>query len=613
MKPRSQVVRTLFTFIVLFVLACRSTSVTAPRTVEGLVTLGGNALPGAIVTLMVKGQARSAITDSAGHFAFTAVPPGRYQIKSEMESMQTMTYWVVVTDQPRPAIAIAMKLAGVYEAITVTAEAPPAINSLPVSRALTGTYIVDSVQETSGLTGGVSAEYGRFTENKFAPAEKQATSTFSIDVDTASYSLVRQKIASGNLPPHDSVRVEEMINYFTWSYPEPADGKPLSITTEVAGAPWNPDHRLMRIGLRAAKLAPWQMKPCNLVFLLDTSGSMDTPGGLPMLKKAFRLLVDQLRAEDRVAIVAYAGTAGLVLPSTSGADKGRILDSIEQLKAGGWTDGGEGILLAYKVAKENFITGGTNRVILATDGDFNVGVSSEADLEKLIEEKRKDDIELSVIGVGENNVKDARMELLADKGNGNYGYVDNLLEARKVFVDQIGGTLVTVAKDVKLQIDFDPKQVESYRLIGYENRMLATKDFDDDTKDAGELGSGHTVTALYEIVPARGAHRGRIAQLKLRYKPPHGTLSDLLSANIEDEGRSTWEASDDLKFAASVAEFAMLLRDSPSKGSSNWNDALQLAKVSQGADLEGYRGEFVKMVEQARDLSTTAMARVNVR
>jgi len=604
MKPRSQqAVRTLSTLVLLFVLACRTAHVhtlkdgsAPPRTVAGYITLDGTPLPGATVTLLVNGGPFTDVTDAGGRFAFTAVPPGKYTLKSEMEGLQPVTYTVLVTDNASPLLALPMRTSAVSEAITVTAGAPYAYS-------INGMNLRDSRS---------SERYAPIAENTFTQTEKDHLSTFSIDVDTASYSNVRRMLSQGRLPPADAVRIEEMVNYFTYSYPEPAKGKAFSVTTEVAAAPWATDHRLMRIGIRAAKLAPWEMKPCNLVFLIDTSGSMQDENKLALLKKAFRLLVGQLRAEDRVALVAYAGSAGLVLPSTSGANKNLILDAIEGLDAGGSTAGGAGIVLAYNVAKESFIDGGVNRVILATDGDFNVGVSSERGLQELIEEKRKEDIELSVIGVGEGNIQDSKMELLADKGNGNYSYVDNLLEARKVFVDQIGGTLVTVAKDVKLQIDFDPKQVASYRLIGYENRLLENKDFDDDTKDAGELGSGHTVTALYELVPARGAALGRVAQLRLRYKAPHGTKSDLISTDIIDEGRSAWNASDDLKFASAVAELGLLLRDSPNKGTSSWTDALGLAQVSRGVDLEGYRGELVKLIETARDLSATNVARVSV-
>jgi len=606
MNPRSQVARIVFALAAFIVAACRTGTTSPPHTVAGFVVFANLALPGVTVTLDVAGAQRTTITDATGHFEFTQVPNGKHRITAQFEGMQHASYTVTVTNAPRKLLQIPMRGAAVAEAIPLSGEAPTVISGAPSYDNL---YIVDGIQEMAVLNGAISPEYGRFPSNPFVDTQKQSVSTFSIDVDTASYSIVRGTLAHGRLPDPGEVRIEEMVNYFTYSYPEPRDGKPFSVTTEVAGAPWSNDHRLLRVGIRATKLAPWEMKPCNLVFLIDSSGSMTHAAKLPLLKKAFRLLVEQLRAEDRVAIVTYAGAERLVLPSVSGAEKDRILGAIETLDSDGATNGAAGIVLAYQIAKQNFMEGGINRVILATDGDFNVGVSSEQDLEKLIEEKRKEDIELSVIGVGEENIKDTKMELLADKGNGNYGFVDNLLEARKVFVDQIGGTLVTVAKDVKLQLDFDPTQVASYRLIGYENRLLQTKDFDDDTKDAGELGSGHTVTALYDIVLTPGAHRGRIASLKLRYKAPRGSQSELIETSIADDGKSAWEASDDLKFAAAVAEFGMLLNDSPEKGASNWEEALQLAKVSRGADLEGYRGEFLKMVETARTIAAAQMAR----
>jgi len=549
-------------------------------TIDGTVRQQGYPMPGATVTLLLASP-RSTVTDVNGHFEFLQVPAGSWTVRAELESFTPVEHTVTVSDTSRTSLTMILRFQAVTESITV---------------------VTRSGYDTNSET------YTPIVENKFIDAAKRRLSTFSIDVDTASYGMVRRAIGEGELPEPDAVRIEEMVNYFTYAYPEPVHGAPFSVTTEVAGAPWAPDHRLLRIGIRGASVPPWEMKPCNLVFLIDTSGSMDEPDRLPLLLKAFRLLVEQLRAEDRVAIVVYAGSAGMPLPSTSGADKARILAALDQLEADGSTAGAEGIALAYEVAKKNFIEGGVNRVILATDGDFNVGVSSVEELQKLIEEKRKDDIELSVIGVGEGNRKDATMETLADKGNGNYAYVDSLLEARKVFVDQIGGTLVTIAKDVKLQIEFDPRQVASYRLIGYENRLLEDKDFDDDAKDAGELGSGHTVTALYELVPAAGASHGAIATLKLRYKPPHAWLSRLLSVRVTDDGRTAWDASDDLKFAASVAELGMLLRDSPHKGAASYDEALTLAKTSRGADIEGYRGEFVKMVEKARTLANPRSA-----
>ena len=450
-------------------------------------------------------------------------------------------------------------------------------------------------------------QYAKIDEHTFQLAKDEPVTTFAIDVDRASYANVRRFLTAGQAPPPEAVRIEEMINYFTYHYPQPTDGVPFSITTEVAGCPWNSSHRLLRIGIQGRNLEQWKMAPNNLVFLLDTSGSMQPPQRLPLIKSAFRLLVEQLRAEDRVAIVAYAGAAGLVLPSTSGADKSTILQAIDNLDAGGSTAGGEGIELAYKTAAENFLRDGNNRVILATDGDFNVGVSSLPELETLIEDKRKSGILLSVLGVGDDNYHDANLESLADKGNGNYAYLDSMKEAEKVFKHELTGTLVAIAKDVKVQLELDPTLVESYRQIGYENRALANKDFDDDTKDAGELGAGHSVTALYEIVPASNA-RGTIATVKLRYKEPKEEVSKLITASAADDGKSAYEASADMQFAAAVAELGMLLRNSPHKGTATFADAMQLARVAHGEDLDGLREEFTRLVESARAMSEHRIA-----
>jgi Ca-activated chloride channel family protein len=349
---------------------------------------------------------------------------------------------------------------------------------------------------------GDREQYARIYDNRFLATGTHPLSTFSIDVDAASYSNIRRFLTSGQRPPADAVRIEEMINYFSYTYPEPDGSEPFSVTTEMGPAPWNPQHQLVLVGLQGRRISRENLPPSNLVFLLDVSGSMNAPDKLPLVQSAFRLLVKQLRREDRVAIVVYAGAAGLVLPSTPGSERDQILAAIDQLEAGGSTAGGAGIQLAYRVAKEHFIPGGNNRVILATDGDFNVGVSSDAELVRMIEEKRNEGTYLTVLGFGTGNLQDAKMEQLADKGNGNYAYVDNINEARKVFVHELGATLLTIAKDVKIQVEFNPARVQAYRLIGYENRILASEDFNDDARDAGELGAGHSVTALYEIVPA---------------------------------------------------------------------------------------------------------------
>jgi Ca-activated chloride channel family protein len=460
----------------------------------------------------------------------------------------------------------------------------------------------------AALYGGIEPiaggpQYATIEEHAFVDAAREAMTTFAIDVDRASYANVRRFLRQGVAPPPDAVRIEEMINYFTYSYPQPSGAEPFSVTTEVSGCPWNAQHRLMRVGIQGRNLDEWKMAPNNLVFLLDVSGSMSPPERLPLIKAAFRTLVEQLRAEDSVAIVVYAGAAGVVLPPTSGADKRTILAALDQLQAGGSTAGAAGIEAAYQLAQENFSESANNRVILATDGDFNVGVTSFDELTRMIEEKRKSGVFLSCIGVGDDNYNDARLELLADKGNGNYAYIDGPAEAEKVFKHELTGTLVTIAKDVKVQLQFDPRYVASYRQIGYENRALQNEDFDDDTKDAGELGAGHSVTALYEIVPAANVPPvATIATLRLRYKEPRGETSRLIHRAIVDRGTSAFAASADHQFAAAVAEFGMLLRNSPFKGTSSFADVTSLARAARGADLAGYREELLRMIDSSRVL-----------
>jgi Ca-activated chloride channel family protein len=487
----------------------------------------------------------------------------------------------------------------------------------------------------AGLPGDVSAdirrrsapwnteEYAHVQDNPFLGAKANPLSTFSIDVDRASYANVRRFLAQGQRPPKDAVRIEELVNYFRYDYAGPSGRHPVAIHTELAPAPWQPAHRLLRIGVQGKKIDLREAPPNNLVFLIDVSGSMQPENKLPLLKRAFRLLVDELREQDRVAIVVYAGAAGLVLPPTSGAEKTKLHAAIEALEAGGSTAGGQGIQLAYEVARRSYLKAGNNRVILATDGDFNVGVSSTSELVRLVEEKREQGTFLTVLGFGMGNYKDGRLEQLADKGNGNYAYIDDLLEAKKTLVTELGGTLVTIAKDVKLQVEFNPARVAAYRLIGYENRLLRAEDFNDDRKDAGELGAGHTVTALYEIVPVgvegtvrlggvdslryvrpapspepeAGAHptgSGELAYVKLRYKEPTGSTSRLMEHAVADR---VARPSVDFTFAAAVAGFGMLLRDSEHKGNADWRLIARLAREGQGEDAEGYRAEFLRIVE----------------
>jgi Ca-activated chloride channel family protein len=475
-------------------------------------------------------------------------------------------------------------------------------------------------------------EYALLRENPFRDPSLHPLSTFGIDVDPASYANVRRFLSEGRLPPKDAVRIEELVNYFDYDYPSPAGEHPFSVTTEVAPAPWNPAHRLVHVGLQGRRVAEEELPPASLVFLLDVSGSMADHDKLPLVKTALRMLVERLREEDRVAIVVYAGAAGLVLPSTSGANRGAILEALEKLDAGGSTAGGEGIRLAYRVARESFRPGGNNRVILATDGDFNVGASSDAELVRMIEQERADGIALSVLGFGTGNVKDAKMEQLANRGNGNYAYIDGAQEARKVLVEEMGGTLLTIAKDVKVQVEFNPAAVQAYRLIGYENRLLAAEDFADDTKDAGELGAGHSVTALYEVVPvgapspARGADRlryqqnlptrraaagGELLHVKLRYQPPQGGASRLIEQPVRDRPTPA-AASADFRFAAAVAEWGLLLRGSEFRAGASHEQVLDLARGALGADPHGYRREFVKLVEDSRRIAAVASDRPGV-
>ncbi len=476
-------------------------------------------------------------------------------------------------------------------------------------------------QMIDGEDGTSNERYAEIDENPFLESSRAPLSTFSIDVDTASYANVRRFLNNGQLPPKNAVRIEELINYFDYDYPQPIGDVPFSVNTEAAVCPWNTKHKIVQIGLQGKKVSLDNAPAANLVFLLDVSGSMNSPDKLPLLKDSLRMLVNQLKPQDRVAIVVYAGASGLVLPSTAATNRGEILGALNDLEAGGSTNGGEGIQLAYTVALNNFIQGGNNRVILATDGDFNVGLTGDDELIRLIEAKRKSGIFLSVLGFGSGNLNDSMMEKLANKGNGNYSYIDSRDEARKALGEQVAGTLYTIAKDVKIQVEFNPARVAGYRLIGYENRLLANRDFEDDRKDAGEIGAGHSVTALYEIVPAgqkvendgielRYSHSrptdtrfsDELMTVKLRYKEPDGEQSKLLTMGVLDGQNSVESASANLRFASAVAQFGLMLRDSRYKGNSNFGNILGLAQNSLSADLKNYRTEFLGLVEKTRQL-----------
>ena len=468
--------------------------------------------------------------------------------------------------------------------------------------------------------------YSTIHENGFKDVLHNPLSTFSIDVDNASYSNVRRFLNMGQLPPVDAVRIEEMINYFNYDYPEPEGKHPFSVYTEVSQCPWNHGHQLLHVGLKGKSIEKSELPPSNLVFLLDVSGSMGAPNKLPLLKQAFRMLVNELRNEDRVAIVVYAGAAGLVLESTPGSQKADILAALDKLQSGGSTAGGAGLKLAYQVAQDHFIEEGNNRIILATDGDFNVGPSSNAEMERLIETNREQGVFITVLGFGMGNYKDDKMEIIADKGNGNYAYIDNIQEARKVFISEFGGTLFTIAKDVKFQIEFNPARVKGYRLVGYENRLLNDEDFNDDQKDAGEMGAGHTVTALYELIPAgsdeslksidplkyqstgqssepvqhiKPDQTAELMTVKLRYKQPDGHTSTKVEIPVKGRVLEQEETSDNFRFSAAIAEFGMILRDSEYKEDASIEQVVTLAGQAKGADEEGYRSEFIKLVKLA--------------
>jgi Ca-activated chloride channel family protein len=608
-------------------------------TIKGRVVDATTQSPIAGATVIVEGTRLSAQTGTDGTYTIPNVPAGAYIVRVDKPGARSVGQRVKVAagqtaiadfEIPR-ALDLAKDKKGESQVskllIGRRSDVPgPTIGAAPESAGMSDglTYASPNacVSPPIGWTPMPNDEsYDNINENDWLATLDKPLSTFSVDVDAASYSNVRRFITSGSLPPIDAVRIEELINYFDYDYPNPRGQHPFSITTEVADAPWNREHKLVHIGLQGKHLDLEKLPPSNLVFLIDVSGSMNSPDKLPLLKSSFRMLVEQLREEDRVAIVVYAGAAGLVLPSTSGAYKDDILCAIDRLEAGGSTAGAAGIKLAYQVAQENFLRRGNNRVILATDGDFNVGVSSDGEMVRLIEDRRKSGVFLTVLGFGEGNLKDSKMEKLADHGNGHYAYIDNLAEGRKVFVNEMGATLLTIAKDVKLQVEFNPARVAEYRLVGYENRLLQDRDFDDDTKDAGEIGAGHSVTALYEITLVDREHgryktrkysdvvvrndANRSAELltvSFRYKRPNETESRLLAVAVKDRNTRFADTSNDFRFSAAVAEFGMILRDSPQKGNATMEHVIRTARAARGGDPHGYRAEFIGLAETADGL-----------
>lgn len=619
--------KTLFKFLAVALLSFQLQAQTV--SISGTVTDDtGLPLPG--VNIMIKGTNNGTQADF----------DGKYSIQAHIGQKLVFSYVGFETKElkvgSRNIINVSMKPSASLDEVIVTgySESNDAIRkAMGYGVRRNETYNSSSKKE-SKIKGNVQSyvgaplvsnrvseneSYGRINENIFKSVSTAPLSTFSIDVDKAGYSNIRRMLNNGQEVPEDAVKIEEMVNYFAYNYPQPTGNDPFSITADIVNSPWNQDAKLVRIGLKGKDISLNNVPASNLVFLLDVSGSMEDPNKLPLLKAALNVLVDKLREKDKVSIVVYAGAAGLVLAPTSGADKDKIRQAIDNLSAGGSTAGGAGIELAYKIAEENFSKGGNNRIILATDGDFNVGASSDRSMEDLIEEKRKSGVFLTCLGFGMGNYKDSKLETLADKGNGNHAYIDTMQEAQKVLGTEFFGTLYTIAKDVKIQVEFNPAKVQAYRLIGYENRLLNDEDFKDDTKDAGELGSGHTVTALYEIIPVgvkskylkdidnlkytkqtNQTFTDEMLTVKFRYKEPDGEVSRLIVKTVKDENSSIDGASDDLKFSAAVALFGMQLRNSEFINTKNKADVIALAEAGKGKDKDGYRAEFIRLVKSSK-------------
>jgi Ca-activated chloride channel family protein len=575
----------------------------------------GAVLPGVTVTVSSPSRPdKVLVTDAQGRFRMFMLEPGSYTARFELAGFRVHTETFEAQVGRPITLTVTLGVGSVAETVTVTSQAP----TVQTSRTYTSSQAIAYPRHARSALDG--ERYRHFADNGFQRVSAHPLSTFSIDADTASYANVRRMISDGMRPPEGAVRIEELINYFAFDYPAPPEGTPVAVTTELARCPWNERRWLALVGIRAADRPRERPSGRNFVFLVDVSGSMQSPDKLQLVKQSLRLLADDLTERDRVAIVVYAGASGLALPSTPGHERRTILGAIDRLEAGGSTNGAAGIQLAYHVARQQFMPDGVNRVILATDGDFNVGVTSHDELVRLIERERKSGVFLSVLGVGTGNLQDMTMELLADKGDGNYSYLDSIDEARKVLVRESGATLVTVAKDVKIQIEFNPQLVEAYRLIGYENRVLDAEDFNDDEKDAGEIGAGDAVTALYEIVPKGESWRGarvdalkyqrapepsrdgrgdEVMTVKLRYKLPDEMRSQRIETAVVREVRPL---EGNLGFASAVAEFGMVLRRSPHAGKSSFDAALARAQQFRGDDPTGDRRGFADLVQRAIEL-----------
>lgn len=624
----------------ILIAANQFSSSSGPSEINGTVTdaFAGSAVSGAELTL--KGKNISVTADTKGNFAFHALEAGNYTVKCSAGGYADHEETVILKENETKTITIKMtaSLEKVSEKNNKDEDKKETISGkaslyAPVAGSTSESIVLyDEVATGYDVTDGELSQedgfnteaYDAINENGFKKVIGNPLSTFSIDVDNASYSNIRRFISYGQTPPKDAVRIEEMINYFDYTYPQPVGDVPFSMNTEISDCPWNKNSKLVMVGLQGKDIDYSETNPSNLVFLIDVSGSMDEENKLPLVKQSLSYLIDNLNAGDKVAMVVYAGAAGCVLPSTAASDKATIKAALNKLEAGGSTAGGAGINLAYKIATDNFIKGGNNRVILCTDGDFNVGSSSDAEMTRLIEEKRKSGVFITICGFGMGNYKDSKMEKIADNGNGAYFYIDNEKEAKKVFVTDMRGTLFTIAKDVKIQVEFNPAKVAEYRLIGYEDRVLNKEDFDNDQKDAGELGAGHKVTALYEVVLANDESQAKginnsgqkedlkyqvtnvkdqayysdeILTLKLRYKKPDSDVSKLIEKSLTDKETPFAQTSDNFRFACGVTEFGMLLRDSEYKGTASYENVVQLANSAKGNDANGYRGEFIEMVK----------------
>lgn len=608
-------------------------SFTGNSVIKGTVTdkTSGDVMQGCIIT--IEGSSFGTVSDSSGNYEILKLEAGTYALTFSFPGYENLTIKkITIAENETKQVDAQLEMVqteadeivfGKNEIKRYKTSKTDGVTMYELAQPSSGIYF--SPHDGEYYEENFNTEsYNTINENGFKKTIGNSLSTFSIDVDNASYSNIRRFISYGQAPPKDAVRIEEMINYFDYRYPKPTGDDPFAIQMEISDCPWSTESKIVMIALQGKDIDYSKTDPSNLVFLVDVSGSMNSENRLPLVKKSLNYLVDNLRPEDKIAVVVYAGAAGLVLPSTPASQKEKIKEALNKLEAGGSTAGGEGIQLAYKVAAENFIEGGNNRVILCTDGDFNVGVSSDAEMTRLIEEKRESGVFITICGFGMGNYKDSKIEAISNNGNGNYYYIDQEKEAKKVFGADLKGTLFTIAKDVKIQVEFNPAKVEEYRLIGYENRLLNKEDFENDKKDAGELGAGHKVTAMYEVKLRKGNYEPTapdtkkhtedlkyqvteikpdayysddILNLKLRYKKPDGDASMLIEKSVKDTQVPFSQTSDNFRFVCSVVEFGMLLRDSEYKGSATYEDAIKLALNARGTDANGYRDEFIKMMQ----------------